>query len=86
MNFFDSINHAMTTMSTGGFSTKNASIAHFTSLWVQYPILIFMFVGGMNYTIIYLLFKGRSRHFMCWSQGQAHLSNITRINAEKVSV
>ena len=59
MNFFDSINHAMTTMSTGGFSTKNASIAHFTSLWVQYPILIFMFVGGLNYTIIYLLFKGR---------------------------
>jgi len=59
MNFFDSINHAMTTMSTGGFSTKNDSIAHFTSLWVQYPILIFMFIGGMNYTIIYLLFKGR---------------------------
>ncbi|MFT6780130.1 MAG: trk system potassium uptake protein TrkH [Saprospiraceae bacterium] len=59
MNFFDSINHAMTTMSTGGFSTKNASIAHFSSLWVQYPILIFMFVGGMNYTIIYLLFKRR---------------------------
>jgi trk system potassium uptake protein TrkH len=59
MDFFDSINHAMTTMSTGGFSTKNDSIAHFTSLWVQYPILIFMFVGGMNYTIIYLLFKGR---------------------------
>lgn len=59
MNFFDSVNHAMTTMSTGGFSTKNDSIAHFTSLWVQYPILIFMFIGGMNYTIIYLLFKGR---------------------------
>jgi len=59
MNFFDSINHAMTTMSTGGFSTKNDSIAHFTSAWVQYPILLFMFIGGMNYTIIYLLFKGR---------------------------
>lgn len=59
MTFFDSINHALTTMSTGGFSTKNASISHFDSLWVQYPILIFMFVGGMNYTIIYLLFKRR---------------------------
>lgn len=59
MTFFDSINHALTTMSTGGFSTKNDSIAHFTSLWVQYPILIFMFIGGLNYTIIYLLFKGK---------------------------
>lgn len=59
MSFFDAINHAMTTMSTGGFSTKNDSIAHFTNLWVQYPILVFMFIGGMNYTIIYTLFKGR---------------------------
>ncbi len=58
MNYFDAINHAMTTMSTGGFSTKNDSIAYFTNLWVQYPILIFMFIGGMNYTIIYNLFKG----------------------------
>jgi len=59
MGFFDAINHAMTTMSTGGFSTKNDSIAHFPNLWVQYPILVFMFIGGMNYTIIYNLFKGR---------------------------
>jgi len=57
MTFFDAINHAMTTMSTGGFSTKNASIAFYDSIWVQYPILIFMFIGGMNYTIIYLLLK-----------------------------
>jgi trk system potassium uptake protein TrkH len=59
MDFFDSMNHAMTTMSTGGFSTKNDSIAHFTSPWVQYPILIFMLIGGMNYTVIYYLFKRR---------------------------
>lgn len=59
MTFFDSVNHAMTTMSTGGFSTKNDSIAHFSSLWVQYPILIFMFIGGMNYTILYFIFKGK---------------------------
>ena len=61
MKIFDAINHAMTTMSTGGFSTKNASIAHFASPWVEYPILIFMFIGGMNYTIIYFLFKGKFR-------------------------
>ena len=61
MNFFDAVNHALTTMSTGGFSTKNDSIAHFDSAFVQYPILIFMFIGGMNYTVIYYLLKGRIR-------------------------
>ena len=59
MTFFDAINHALTTMSTGGFSTKNASIGHFDSPWAQYPILLFMFIGGMNYTVIYYLMKGR---------------------------
>lgn len=58
MNLFDSVNHALTTMSTGGFSTKNDSIAYFSTKWVQYPIMLFMFIGGMNYTIIYFLFKG----------------------------
>ncbi len=58
MSFFDAINHAMTTMSTGGFSTKNASIGHFDSPFVQYPIILFMFIAGMNYTVIYFGLKG----------------------------
>lgn len=65
MNWFDSINHAMTTMSTGGFSTKNASIAYFDSAWVEYPIIIFMLIGGVNYTVLYYFFKGRLRR--AWS-------------------
>lgn len=59
MSLFDAVNHAMTTMSTGGFSTKNASIAHFDSALVEYPIILFMLLGGTNYTILYYLFKGR---------------------------
>lgn len=59
MSFFDAINHAMTTMSTGGFSTKNSSIAYYESAWVEYPIIIFMAIGGVNYTILYYLFKGK---------------------------
>lgn len=53
MTFYDAINHALTTMATGGFSTKNASIAHFTSPAIQYTILIFMFLAGINYTVLY---------------------------------
>ena len=58
MSVFDAINHALTTMSTGGFSTKNASMAHFSPM-CQYPIMLFMFIGGMNYTIIYYALKGK---------------------------
>ena len=54
LNFFDAINHAFTTMATGGFSTKNASIAHYTSPFVQYVIVIFMFFAGTNFTLHYL--------------------------------
>ena len=53
MTFYDAINHALTTMATGGFSTKNASVAYFSSPAIQYTILIFMFLAGINYTILY---------------------------------
>lgn len=59
LSVFDAINHAMTTMATGGFSTKNASIAHFNSPLVEYIIMTFMFIAGINYTILYFGFKGR---------------------------
>lgn len=52
MSFFDSINHAFTTMSTGGFSTQNASVANY-SIFIQYVIIIFMFLAGTNFTLHY---------------------------------
>ena len=57
MTFYDAINHALTTMATGGFSTKNASIAAFPSPLIQYIIVVFMFLAGMNYSVTYLLLK-----------------------------
>ena len=60
MTWFDAINHAMATMSTGGFSTKNASIAHYDSFPViQYIIIIFMFIAGANFVLTYFALKGR---------------------------
>lgn len=68
MSSFDAINHALTTMSTGGFSTKNASIAHYNSALVEYPIILFMILGGTNYTILYYLFKGKLKRV--WSSDE----------------
>jgi len=60
MSFFDAINHAMCTLSTGGFSTKNASIAHWNGEpIIQYIIMVFMFLAGTNFVLSYFAFKGK---------------------------
>jgi len=59
MSFYDAVNHALTTMATGGFSTKNASIAYFDSPFLQYVIIIFMFLAGTNFTLTYFGLHGQ---------------------------
>jgi trk system potassium uptake protein TrkH len=60
MTWFDAINHAMTTMSTGGFSTKNASIAHWNGApIIQYIITLFMLIAGTNFVLTYFALKGK---------------------------
>ena len=61
MTWFDAINHALTTMATGGFSTKNASIAHFNDPGIEYTITFFMLLAGINYTVLYFMFNGKFR-------------------------
>lgn len=60
MSFFDAINHALSTLSTGGFSTKNASLAHWNdNPIIQYIVILFMFLAGMNFVLSYFGFKGK---------------------------
>ncbi len=60
MTWFDAINHAMATMSTGGFSTKNASVAHYNANpLIQYIIISFMFIAGANFVLTYFALKGK---------------------------
>lgn len=54
MSFFDAVCHSFTTMATGGYSTKQASIAYWDSSFIQYVIIIFMFLAGTNFTLSYL--------------------------------
>ncbi len=53
MTFFDAVCHSFTTMATGGFSTKQASIAYFDSPFIHYVIIFFMFLAGMNFSLHY---------------------------------
>ena len=60
MDAFDAMCHTLTSISTGGFSTKQASIAFFDSAYIEYVMTVLMFVGGTNFILLYLLFKKRS--------------------------
>lgn len=59
MDFFDSLCHAFSTMSTGGFSTQDASIGAWDSAYVKIVVAVFMFLGGVNFA---LLFKAATGH------------------------
>jgi trk system potassium uptake protein len=58
MNLFDALNHAFSTMATGGFSTKNDSIASF-SPYIQYVIILFMILAGTSFSLHYFALKGQ---------------------------
>jgi len=58
MNWFDSVCHAFATTGTGGFSTKQASVAYYNSPYIEYVISIFMFISGINFTLL-LFFVNR---------------------------
>ena len=60
MSIFDAINHSMSNIATGGFSTKNNSLAYWNSIpEIQYIIIFFMILAGTNYLLIYSAFIGK---------------------------
>lgn len=61
MDMFDGICHALSTLSTGGFSTRNGSIGAWDSWYVRFVVLVFMFVGGVNFALIYRASIGKVR-------------------------
>lgn len=62
LDLFDALNHAFATLATGGFSTKNNSIAHFSPM-VQWIIFLFMVIAGTNFSLHYRFYKGDLRAY-----------------------
>jgi len=58
MDLFDALCHTFGTMATGGFSTKNASIGHFNSNYIDWVVTVFMFLAGVNFLIHYRVLRG----------------------------
>ncbi len=60
MEWFDALNYSMTTTATGGFSIHNDSLAFFQDAKVDYIAILFQFLSGINFTLLYMsIFKGR---------------------------
>jgi len=58
MSLFDSLCHSFGTVSTSGYSPKNASIGYYNSAYFDWVIIIFMFLGGMTFMLFYHMAKG----------------------------
>ncbi|MDR3253162.1 MAG: TrkH family potassium uptake protein [Tannerella sp.] len=61
MDLFDAINHAMTGISTGGYSTKNASIAYWDSAYTEYVMIVCMIMASMKLTLFFFALQGDFR-------------------------
>ena len=60
MDWFQALNHAMTTIATGGFSTEAASIEHFQSPLIEWIAIIFMAISGTTFIFVIRIFVGKS--------------------------
>ncbi|MEP0774075.1 MAG: TrkH family potassium uptake protein [Acidobacteriota bacterium] len=59
LSWFDALCHALTTLATGGFSTRNASVGEFSSPAVEWVVIVFMLAAGMNFVLHYKALTGR---------------------------
>ena len=75
MNLFDALCHTFTTMPTGGFSTKNASIAHYNSVYFDCVFIFFMLMAGINFSLHYQLLRGKPLIF--WRDSECRFFLVT---------
>jgi trk system potassium uptake protein TrkH len=62
MEWFDAVNHAMSTVATGGFSTRNMNIAHWNSPAIEAVTMIFMTLSGIHFGVIFATVTGRKNN------------------------
>ena len=76
MTFFDAICHSFGTLATGGFSTKNTSIAFYNNIWIEITISFFMLLGGMHFGLIYATLTGKKQNLFTSGVVKTYLAII----------
>ncbi len=80
MDWFDSVNYSMSILATGGFSPHNDSIVFFHSPAIEYTTIVFMFLSGMNFTLLYLtIFKTKFKLLKNNSEFKLYITLIVLI-------
>lgn len=77
MSLYDSVCHGFTTLPTGGFSSKNLSVGFYQSAFIDFTILIFMFLAGINFSLHYKLVTGHPRQFFRDPEFRTYIGIIT---------
>ena len=78
MNLFEALNHTMTALATGGFSTRNGSIGEFNSLTIEIIIMVLMYLGATGFGIHYAFWKRNWKAVL--KNGEPWIFNITIIS------
>jgi trk system potassium uptake protein TrkH len=63
MDWFDALNHAMSTLATGGFSTKDSSISWYDSTYIDIVVIVFMYLAGISFAMHFRLLRGEVNNF-----------------------
>jgi trk system potassium uptake protein TrkH len=72
MDWFDAVTHAFSTMATGGFSSRNNSIAYYNSAAIEWVCVVFMVLAGFNFSLIWQVLRGKGRDLLRSSEARAY--------------
>jgi trk system potassium uptake protein TrkH len=72
MNWFDAALHALSTIATGGFSSRNKGMAAFSTPFIDWVCIVFMILSGYNFALLYQLMRGKVRDVYRNSEGRAY--------------
>ena len=76
MSLFDAVCHSFTSTATGGFSTKQASIAYWNSPYIEYVVTVFTLLASINYSLYFLIFKGKPLRWLKDSETKYFLMSV----------
>lgn len=87
MNWFEALNYSMTTTATGGFSIHNDSFSNFQDPSIDYIAIIFEFLAGINFTLLYIsVFKGHFRDLFKNSEFKLYIGIVILATATLVGI
>ncbi|MEX0867981.1 MAG: TrkH family potassium uptake protein [Pirellulales bacterium] len=85
LTLFDALCHALSTLATGGFSTWNNSVGHFDNAALEYVIILFMLLGGSNFTLLYYTLVGQPRRLLGSIEWRVYISVILLLSTAVIA-